>query len=493
MQSPSAKDREVIRQAYDFAETAHGSELRKSGEPYIIHPRAIALTLARLGMDRDTIVAGILHDTIEDTPVTADELEEKFGHTVRFLAESVTKLSKLKYRGLERHVESLRRLLVATASDIRVIIIKFADRLHNMQTIDFVEPVEKRLRIASETMHVYVPIAERLGIGVIKAQLEDLAMKTLEPEKYHEMAAFLAERAEKAKPALEDAKKELRKALASAGMRKFRIESRVKNTHSFTKKLARKENDPDKVYDILAIRIIVPTVEDCYRAMGVVHALWRPLIGRVKDYIADPKPNGYRSLHTTVITRKKITVEMQIRSEEMQQEAQFGVASHFNYKKSAVSLPTVDWIKSLLPSLTKSVVKPVNGNPHPIPRWLRDLTEIEGEHLEHKEFQETLQRDFFAERIFIFTPKGDAIDLPVGATPVDFAYEVHTDLVEKMAGAKVNGKMVQLDTPLHNGNVVEIVTKKSAKPNRKWLEYAKTTRAKRHIRGVLKKLEESRG
>jgi GTP pyrophosphokinase len=326
MHSPSAKDVELIRDAYDFAEKAHGEEKRKSGEPYIVHPRAIAITLAKLGMDRDTIIAGILHDTIEDTPVKLEEIENRYGTNVAAMVEGVTKLSKLKYRGVERHVESLRRLLVATANDIRVIIIKLADRLHNMETLQYVDP-EKRRRIALETKEVYVPIAARLGIGVLKAQLEDLAFKTLEPEKYGEMQNFLSEKAEKTKEALSETMKELRKTLAENGIKNFRTESRVKNVHSFASKLERKDNDIDRVYDILAIRIIVPSVEDCYKTLGIVHSLWRPILGRVKDYIAAPKPNGYRSLHTTIITPQKLIVEIQIRSEDMQRESKFGVAS----------------------------------------------------------------------------------------------------------------------------------------------------------------------
>lgn len=490
MRSPSTEDKDTVRRAYDFAEQAHGAELRKSGEPYIVHPHAIALYLARLGMDRDTVVAGILHDTTEDTDTSPEEIEKEFGPTVRFLVDSVTKLSKLKYRGLERHVESMRRLLVATASDIRVIIIKLMDRLHNMETLEFL-PEEKRGRIALETREVYVPIAERLGIGVIKAQLEDLAMKTLDSEKYQETAAFLKEQSETTKDALEDAKSELRKALVAGGIRTFRLESRTKNVHSFAKKLAKKGGDATLVYDIFAIRVIVPSIEDCYRALGVVHALWRPMLGRVRDYIAAPKPNGYRSLHTTIITRRKITAEIQIRSEEMQRGAQFGVAAHFNYKRGMSEFFTSgEWIKSFLPSLMKfQLGTPESGTPKP--RWLTDLVEATREDDEEGVFQKTLAEDFLAERMFVFTPKGDVIDLPVDATVVDFAYAIHSDVGNSMIGAKVDGKMVSLDTVLKNGDIVEVLTKKSAKPSKKWLAYAKTASAKHHIRSSLAKHRKS--
>ncbi len=498
MRSPSDEDQKAIQAAYEFAEIAHGEEKRKSGEPYIIHPRAIALTLAKLGMDRDTIIAGILHDTIEDTPVTAEEIGTKFGTTVRFLVEGVTKLSKLKYRGVERHVESLRRLLVATANDIRVIIIKLADRLHNMETIGFVEPAEKRLRIALETKEVYVPIAERLGIGLIKARLEDLAFQTLEPAKYEETRTFLKEREEVAREALDRALNDFRKTLAENGMRDFYTESRVKNTHSFASKLVRKGNDPDKVYDIFAIRVVVPSVEDCYRTLGIVHQMWTPIPGRVKDYIAFPKPNGYRTLHTTVITPQKLIVEVQIRSEDMQRESKFGVAAHFLYKeeKSSDAKEHAGWAWRFIPSLMKLARKEEGHEPEaeaPAPRWLQELNtaaeEFQGDHA----FEEALKEDFFARRMFVFTPKGDVIDLPVGATPVDFAYAVHTDLMDRMTGAKVNGKLVPLDTALKKGDLVEIQTKKQrGVPNKKWLEHAKTASARRHIRGALKKDGERR-
>jgi GTP pyrophosphokinase len=488
MQSPTAKDVEVIKDAYDFAEVAHGSETRKSGEPYIIHPRAIALTLAKLGMDRDTIVGGILHDTIEDTPVKIDEIEKRYGPTVSFLVESVTKLSKIKYRGLERHVESLRRLMVATANDLRVIIIKLADRLHNMETIQYVTPEEKRLRIALETKDVYVPIAERLGMGLLKAQLEDLAFKTLEPETYKKTEDFLKTRAAEATSALEETTKELRRALAEGGIKNFRTESRVKNVHSFATKLARKDNDVDKVYDIFAIRIIVPSADDCYKTLGIVHALWRPMPGRVKDYIAGPKPNGYRSLHTTIISRQKLLVEIQIRSEDMQRESKFGIASHFTYKHQRNDkTSTIGWAWQFVPSLMRMATGQAQATSAPMPRWLSELNEAATQFREQQAFQNALKEDFFAERMFVFTPKGDVIDLPKGATPIDFAYAIHSDIGDAIAGAIVNSKMVQLSRELKNGDIVEVVTKKNAKPNAKWLEYAKTSGAKHHIRNTLNK------
>jgi guanosine-3',5'-bis(diphosphate) 3'-pyrophosphohydrolase len=478
MRSASAEDRAEIRRAYDVAERVHGAELRKSGEPYIIHPHSIAKILAELGMDRDTIVAGILHDTIEDTPYTAEELEKDFGPTVRFLVESVTKLSKLKYQGLTRHVESLRRLLVATAADVRVIIIKLADRLHNMETLSHVE-VRKQLRIAEETLEIYVPIAERLGMGYFKSQLQDLAFKIVDPKGFENAERFMFEKREEMEEDLVEAVKDIKKELAANGIRVFSTETRVKGLASFAQKLQKKHGKIEKIYDLFALRIIVPTVEDCYRVLGVVHNTWRPVAGRVKDYIAYPKPNGYRSVHTAVTTPRGLVIEVQIRTEEMNRESQFGIVSHFAYKQHKPVRGYLSWIRRSVPSLSK---------PQPLtaPKWLRDLSEALAD-TEEEHFKEALKQDFFAERIFAFTPKNDAIDLPLGATPVDFAYEVHSDLGDTAVGALVNGKLVALNSPLKNGDHVEIRVKKNGSPNRKWLEFVKTAGARKHIRSALLK------
>jgi len=490
MHSLSSEDRDVIRRAYDFAEKAHGAELRKSGEPYIVHPHAIALYLADIGMDRDTVVAGILHDTTEDTDTPIEAIEEHFGKTVRFLVESVTKLSKLKYRGLERHVESLRQLLVATASDIRVIIIKMADRIHNMRTIQFIEPAEKRERIARETMEVYVPIAERLGMGNVKAELEDLAFAVLEPKRYEELTRLIEERKKELSNRIDEDIKDLKKALAENGIRTFRTEYRVKGVHSFARKALKKyDNDITNVFDLFALRVILKTSEDCYRALGIIHGLWRPIPGKVKDYIAFAKPNGYRSIHTTTISRRGVTIELQIRTGAMHLDAQYGVASHYNYKerKKEYGESTIEWIQNLLPSLKKTTNQ-VGITP---PQWLKDLTRAEQEHPEYEVFEDILKKDFFAERIFVFTPHGDVIDLPFEATPVDFAYCIHSDLGDTMVGAKINGKLAAFETKLKNGDIVEIITKEGARPNKKWLEFVKTAGAKNNIRNTLKKLNES--
>ena len=489
MQSPSAEDRLLIQKAYDIAKIAHGEEKRKSGEPYIIHPHDIALRLASLGMDRDTIIAGILHDTVEDTTLTLEAIEKDFGPTVRFLVESVTKLSNIKYRGLDRNIESLRRLLIATASDIRVIVIKLADRLHNMETIEHVAP-EKQMRIAKETMEVYVPIAGRLGMGAMRKRLEDLAFKVLEPEKYAETLRTLKEKRAEQEKKLIEILQDVKRDLADGGMRNSKTETRIKGVHSFAIKLASKDGHIDKVYDLFAIRIIVPTIEDCYKALGIVHAHHTAVPGRIKDYIATPKPNGYRSLHTVIMTGHGLAVEIQIRTEEMHAESQFGIVSHFGYKTNEDASSKRTYMQWLMPRLmrTKKVETEVAT---PIPQWLTDLARAVGEH-PAKSLDEALKQDFFAERMFAFTPKGDVIDLPVGATPVDFAYSIHSDIGDAMVGAKVNGKMMSIDSPLSNGDKVEIITKKSGTPNKKWLESAKTAGAKKHIRAALLKKSNSR-
>jgi GTP diphosphokinase / guanosine-3',5'-bis(diphosphate) 3'-diphosphatase len=316
-----------------------------------------------------------------------------------------------------------------------------------------------------------------------------LAFAVLDSPGYEKAATIINEARERKEKQLEEAVKDLKRSLAEGGIKKFRTETRVKSIYSFFKKLEEKDGNIDRVYDLFAVRIIVPTIEDCYRTLGIVHKKWRPVIGRVKDYIATAKPNGYQSIHSSVITGSGISLEVQIRTEEMHHEAQYGIASHFGYKTKDASAARsyLNWITSFLPVIMKT---PKPAKKHETPRWLRDLTDIDAEHLEREALHEALKEDFFAERMFIYTPKGDVIDLPVGATPVDFAYEVHTDLVENMAGAKINGKMVQINSPLHNGDVVEILRKKNSKPNKKWVEYAKTARAKRHIRNILKKAEE---
>lgn len=488
MRDQSAEAKKLVEKAWHFGMLAHGDQKRLSGEPHFLgHAAIVSKYLAEAGMDAETVAAGLLHDTIEDTATSSEDLGREFGSDVLFLVEGVTKLGKLKYRGLERHVESLRRLLVATASDIRVVIIKLYDRLHNMQTNSF-HPDDRQRRKALDTMEVYVPIAERLGINTIKTQLEDLAFKTLDPQDFDTACHFIEEKRKELENPLEEDIKDLKKFLAESGLRKFRTEYRFKSIYSFHRKLLRKNGEIDRIYDLIALRLIVPSVDDCYRALGVIHGFWRPIPGRVKDYIAFEKPNGYRSLHTTVITRRGVTLEVQIRTEEMHQMAQFGIASHFNYKSGKPINPNMDWFHRFLPSLMKTTTQ---NEDQETPYWLKDLITAQKDHPDYEAFEEILKQDFFAERMFAFTPKGDVIDLPVGATPVDFAYAIHSDIGDTVNGAKVDGKLVSLDTPLKNGSVVEIVTKKGGKPNKKWLEFVKTAGAKGHIRSVLNRKDPS--
>lgn len=459
---PAARD--LIARAYAFAERAHHGQKRYSGDPYFTHVSAVAFTLAEMGMDSSTIAAGLLHDTVEDAKVSDEDIEREFGTDIRHLVDGVTKLGKLKYRGLERHVESLRKLFVSTAKDLRVIVIKLADRLHNVSTLEFV-PKEKQRRIALETLEIYAPIANRLSMGKLKGDLEDYAFRYAYPEDYERVRGLLKERSKDTERRLEKVYRGIQVELAKAGIENVHGEFRIKRTYSLFKKLSKYDMDLDKLYDIMAVRVIVPTVADCYRALGVVHSVWRPLPGRIKDYIAFPKPNGYQSLHTTIFTGDGGFVEVQFRTEEMNREAAFGIAAHFAYKED---LPIGDGSKASRKF-----------------EWVEQISRLQSSIANSGSFLEDLKMDFFVDRVFVFTPQGDVIDLPQDASPIDFAYAIHSDIGEHTAGAKVNGKFVSLDTPLANGDIVEIITKKSAKPSKRWLEYARTTLAKRHIRQTL--------
>jgi (p)ppGpp synthase/HD superfamily hydrolase len=501
LQNPTEADQRLIERAYEFAKGAHEGQMRRSGEPYFNHVASIALRLATMGMGPRTIAAGLLHDTIEDTEVTAEQVREQFGEEILFLVEGVTKLSSVRYYGTDRHNESLRKLFVATSQDIRVLIIKLVDRLHNMQTLQFIPP-EKQQRIARETLEIYVPVAHRLGMGLIRKELEDLAFPYVYPTEYTKVMELVRSKAGKAEETLERERKVLQKKLADAGMRDFQTSYRVKGLYSLYHKLERKEWNIDQIYDLLALRVVVPTVEDCYKTLGIIHEMWRPLPSRVKDYIAFPKPNGYQSLHTTVATPSKTILEIQIRTERMHHESEYGIASHMTYKEKVVQAPAGSWFANLAPSLfrpfsrreqkvTKAVITKDRPHKEKIPTWISQIGEFyTSEKSSGQEFVDDMRKDFFESRIFVFTPKGDVVDLPVGATPVDFAYAIHSEIGHHMAGAKVNQKLVQLDTELKNGDIVEIDTKKNAKPTQKWLKFARTSMAKRHIRNALAEAEQ---
>jgi RelA/SpoT family (p)ppGpp synthetase len=494
------EDTALIEKAYDFAQKAHEGQKRYSGEPYFIHPVETAKELAKLGMNAKVVVAGLLHDTLEDANISPETIEKEFGKEKRMLVEGVTKLGRFKYHGAERHRESLRKLLVATGKDVRVLIIKLMDRLHNMRTLNYV-PEHKRRRIALETLEIYAAIAHRLGMGVVRRELEDLAFEYAYPEEYIATKKLLTERTKETLERLEKMSRTLRRRLAENGIKDFHSDYRVKGLWSLRQKLKRKEGDISKIYDIAALRVVVPTVEECYRVLGMVHELWQPLPNKIKDYIAFPKPNGYRSLHTTIFSGDGGIVEVQIRTPEMHRAAQFGIASHVAYKEKRGGRggrqSSFDWIRSLIPGFSRTrpentvqksnhketLVKRARYGGQGMPEWVDDL----GEELDDPEFENSLRSDIFSHRVFVFTPKGDVVDLPLNSSPIDFAYAIHSDIGDHVAGAKVNGKLVPLETPLHNGDIVEIQTKKSAHPTKKWLDFAKTTLARRHIRTILEK------
>ncbi len=459
------KEADLITHAYNFAEQAHEGQKRMSGDPYFFHVFETAKILAKLGMDTKTIASGLLHDVLEDTSTTEEELEKKFGPDIVFLVKGVTKLGVLKYRGHERHVESLRKFFVAMSNDLRVLIVKFADRLHNLRTLQFVRE-DKRKRIAIESIEVYAPLANRLGMGRLKGQIEDAAFPFAYPKEYAQVEEIMKEKKGLYEKYLTDVHKELKIELVKNKVKIIEIDYRVKHKYSLWKKLLKYEMNIDKIYDIMALRVMVENEEECYRVLGIVHSHWKPLPGRIKDFIAFPKLNGYRSLHTTILTSVGGIVEIQIRTEEMHVEAEYGIAAHFAYKEQGDKKVHDD----------KSKFK-----------WIEEMKDLKDMPKDPKKFLEHLKMDFFSDRIFIFTPQGDVVDLPEDSSPIDFAYTIHSDIGNHISGSKVNGKMTQITSKLKNGDIVEIVTKADAHPTSKWLEFAKTSVARKHIKNYLDK------
>ncbi len=505
MSSPTKEDIELVTKAYNYAENAHKDQKRYSGEPYFGHLVETAKNLADIGMGSTTIAAGLLHDIIEDVNVKAEEIEKEFGKEILFLVEGVTKLGHLRYLGNERHVESLRKLFIAIAEDVRVLIIKLADRLHNMRTLQHV-PKHKQKRIAQETMEIYAPLAYRIGIRKYKRELEDLSFFYLDPENYEKTKKLMKQKGAEYSELLQKFSKSVLKELGREGMTAVKVDSRVKNMYSLYQKLSRKDWDIEKIYDLEAIRVIVPTVSDCYKVMGIIHGVWRPLPGRIKDYIAFPKPNGYQGLHTTLFTGNGTIVEIQIRTEEMHERAEYGIASHIAYKErenKKESNGYFVWLKNMLPGKwgTNGHTLPTNGKTNgngtengtkgqkksDIPLWIKKLADAQSSALKRDEFMEDLRTDFVKDRVFVFTPKGDVVDLPIDSCPIDFAYAIHSDIGDHIFGAQVNGKHAPLSQTLKNGDIVEIQTRKSSKPSGKWLDIVKTSMAKKHIRAVLEK------
>jgi GTP pyrophosphokinase len=460
-------DQDVLRRAFELARQAHEGQFRLSGEPYIEHPLAVAAVLAELRLDADTLAAAILHDTVEDTEVTLDDLGEQFGPTVAKLVEGVTKLGKIHVRSqAQAQAENIRKMLVAMAEDIRVVLIKLGDRLHNMRTVDAL-PAERRQRISRETLDIYAPLAHRLGIWQMKGELEDLAFKVLDPDSYRMVEQRLAKAREERETFINHITEILDREIESIGL-SAEISGRPKHVFSIHEKMRRSQKGFEEIYDLMAIRVLVDSIKDCYGVLGVVHSLWKPIPNRFKDYIAMPKGNGYQSLHTTVISHTGEPMEIQIRTFEMHQTSEFGVAAHWRYKEGAQSSRDAHfdekfaWLRLLLD-------------------WQKDVTDAE-------QFVDAVRVDIFQDEVFVFTPKGDVRSLPAGSTPVDFAYRVHTDVGHACIGAKVNSRMVPLDYHLQNGDIVEILTTRGQHgPSRDWLNFVKTSSAREKIRGWFKK------
>jgi len=493
MTSKDPKDIDLVSRAYEYSERVHAEQKRYSGEPFFIHPAEAAYYIAESGMDAATVAAGLLHDCIEDGHSERAELRELFGEDVLMLVEGVTKLGTLRYRGVERHAESLRKLFAATAADIRVLIIKLMDRLHNAKTLVHVPDHTKRARIALETLEIYAPIADRLGMSVLKQELEDAAFPYAMPKEYEKTREVLRDRKNENEKRLEKVEKDLKRELAGANLREFRTEARIKGLYSLHRKLERKDWDINRIYDILALRVIFPSIADCYAALGIIHTHWHAVPGKIKDYIAVPKPNGYQSIHTTIFTGDGGALEIQIRTEAMHREALYGIASHLTYKETqrrGSKRSGLEWVRQFFPRLSKHA-RADELSKSAVPEWVHELAHAEHA-AESEEYLDSIKSDFFSHRIFVFTPKSDTIDLPLDATPIDFAYAVHSELGNHMSGARVNGKMVSLDTTLKNGDMVEVITKSSAKPSRKWFDIAKTTMAKKHIRASLLAAENQR-
>lgn len=475
---PSEARKKVITEAFHFATKAHEGQTRRNGEPYIHHPIVTAKILAEIGMGGKTIAAGLMHDVPEDTDVTLEDIEAKFGKEIANLVDGVTKLGKIKLRGSheEYFLENLRKMFLAMASDIRVVIIKLADRLHNMQTLEHLPP-NKQQRIARETMEIFAPIANRLGIGEIKTKLQDLSFQYLDPENYQQVKELETKTHEQREHYVNQAITELREILTKEGMVVVDIHGRAKSLYSLFTKLKKHDMDINQIYDLAAVRVIVPEVADCYETLGIVHKKYRPMVGRIKDYISLPKPNGYQSIHTTVFGPDGNIIEVQIRTKKMHDEAEFGIAAHWIYSE----IDRKSW-KSLIFRVKRKA-------PEKELKWVKQLQEWQNEiGRDDDEFLESLKIDFFKNHIFAFTPMGDIIDLPEDSTPIDFAYAIHSEIGNHTIGAKVDGKLVPLDYHIRNGQVVEILTAKDRKqPNRDWLDFVKTSVAKSHIRRELKK------
>ena len=465
-------DISMIEKAYKVASEAHKDQKRKSGEPYIIHPLCVAIILADLELDKETIVAGLLHDAVEDTWMTYEEVEKEFGSEVALLVDGVTKIGQLSYSSdkVEMQAESLRKMFLAMAKDIRVIMIKLADRLHNMRTLQYMTPAKQQEK-ARETMDIYAPIAQRLGISKIKVELDDLSLKYLKPDVYYDLVEKVALRKSVREEFVGKIVKQVKQHMIDANI-KAQVDGRVKHFFSIYKKMVNQHKTIDQIYDLFAVRILVDTVKDCYAALGVIHEMYKPIPGRFKDYIAMPKPNMYQSLHTTLIGPNGQPFEIQIRTFEMHKTAEYGIAAHWKYKESADGK------------------KPVGKSEEEKLNWLRQILEWQRDMSDNKEFMSLLKNDLdlFADSVYCFTPQGDVKTLPNGSTPIDFAYSVHSAVGNKMVGARVNGKLVPIEYQIQNGDRIEIITSQNSQgPSRDWLNVVKSTQAKNKINQWFKK------
>ena len=461
-------DIDLVKKAFYFASEAHKDQKRLSGEPYIIHPVSVACILAELGMDTDTIVAGLLHDVVEDTKYTYNDTVRLFNTEIANIVDGVTKLGKIDYKTKEeQQADNVRKMLLAMAKDIRVIIVKLADRLHNMRTLKY-RPKEKQQKTAQETLDIYAPLAHRLGMSKIKWELEDLSFRYLHEEDYYSLVKQIAEKRKEREDYIKSICTQLREELDDAGI-DADIDGRPKHFYSIYRKMVNKNKTLDQIFDLTAIRVLVGTVKDCYAVLGIVHTIYKPIPGRFKDYIAMPKPNMYQSLHTTVIGPQGKTFEIQIRTFEMHKTAEYGIAAHWKYKEVGSEVTHTDSFETKL-------------------SWLRDMLEWQKETSDAEEFMEGFKMDLFTDEIFVFTPKGVVINLPKDATPVDFAYKIHTDIGNRCVGAKINGKMVTLDHKLKTGEIIEILTSAVAKgPNMDWLTFVTSNQAKTNIKQCCRK------
>jgi GTP pyrophosphokinase len=463
-------DIDLLRRAYVFSALEHRDQLRRSGEPYLVHPLEVAWILADLKLDLNCVVVGLLHDVVEDTLTTVDVIAARFGPEIAHIVEGVTKLSRIDFRSREeQQAENLRKMLLAMVDDIRVILVKLADRLHNMRTLGFLPPAKQK-EIARETLEIYAPIAHRLGIGRIRSELEDLALKHLDPERYESLIRELDLRRRVSSGFIEEIRGRIQEAVAAQGI-KAEIHGRIKSAYGIAQKMKRQNVGVEQIYDYVAFRLIVPTLKDCYGALGVIHSLWHPVPGRFRDFIAMPKPNGYQSLHTSVVSEKGQPFEIQIRTAEMHRVADEGIAAHWSYKQGEATARSSD---------VSSV------------QWLRQSLEILQDVQDPREFLQVARMNLYPDEVYAFTPNGDVKSLPLGATAIDFAYAIHTDLGHSCTGARINGRFASLRTEIQNGDIVEIVTGATPHPSRDWLSVVKTSRARSKIRQWLNVHERER-